>query len=152
MFRGMYRDRSVHDDDFLAMMERSRAVGMRAILVTAGSLEEVETALALCAEDRMISRPTHEATPIDARLHESMLKARGPMLVQDRCTRRLECIRHDATSSIEVAIQMRIWPSCWPSRELIVGQTPINESWRLESLVSVRSGPRMQWPLSSSMD
>ncbi|OCH94701.1 Mg-dependent DNase [Obba rivulosa] len=47
MFRGSYHGRKKHEDDFEAMLERSRAAGVKSMMITGGSLEESREALEL---------------------------------------------------------------------------------------------------------
>eukprot|EP00767_Chilomastix_cuspidata_P002692 gnl/Chilomastix_cuspidata/2810.p2 GENE.gnl/Chilomastix_cuspidata/2810~~gnl/Chilomastix_cuspidata/2810.p2 ORF type:complete len:304 (-),score=134.57 gnl/Chilomastix_cuspidata/2810:291-1202(-) len=47
VFRGVYRGRRVHANDFDAMLERARSSGMKKIIVTVGSLKEQNAALDL---------------------------------------------------------------------------------------------------------
>ena len=51
MFRGTYRGKQQHPDDFDAVLERGWAAGVRQIVITAGSLREAERALALARTD-----------------------------------------------------------------------------------------------------
>lgn len=48
VFRGIYRSKQRHADDFEQVLQRAREVGCRWMLITAGSLEEAEEAMALC--------------------------------------------------------------------------------------------------------
>ena len=50
MYRGEYHGKSYHPDDLAQVLERSWDVGMDKILVTAGTLQEAQRALALCRE------------------------------------------------------------------------------------------------------
>ncbi|KAL0951430.1 hypothetical protein HGRIS_008122 [Hohenbuehelia grisea] len=45
IFRGEYRGKQKHEDDFDAMLDRSRAAGLKSMIVTGGSLEESKQAL-----------------------------------------------------------------------------------------------------------
>ncbi|EIW86875.1 Mg-dependent DNase [Coniophora puteana RWD-64-598 SS2] len=47
VFRGIYHGRKKHEDDFLAILERSRAAGVKSMIVTGGSLSESTEALKL---------------------------------------------------------------------------------------------------------
>ncbi|TFK36871.1 hypothetical protein BDQ12DRAFT_686011 [Crucibulum laeve] len=50
MFRGNYHGKQKHDDDFVAMLNRAKAAGVKSMIITGGSLEESRTALLLAAE------------------------------------------------------------------------------------------------------
>ena len=52
MFRGVYRGKRAHEDDLRAVLRRARDVGVRDIIVTAGTLEEAREAMALVRETR----------------------------------------------------------------------------------------------------
>eukprot|EP00116_Pleurobrachia_bachei_P000176 sb/3460438/ len=47
MFRGVYRGKTVHVDDYAAMMDRAWSVGVEKIIVTAGCKQDIEAALTL---------------------------------------------------------------------------------------------------------
>ncbi|KZT30716.1 Mg-dependent DNase [Neolentinus lepideus HHB14362 ss-1] len=50
VFRGMYRGKRKHDDDLQAVLERSRAAGVKSMIITGGSLDESEEALELAKQ------------------------------------------------------------------------------------------------------
>ncbi|KAI9032069.1 putative deoxyribonuclease TATDN1-like protein [Hyaloraphidium curvatum] len=50
VFRGIYRGKHVHPDDFGQVLERARAAGVERVIVTGGSLSESEEALALAEQ------------------------------------------------------------------------------------------------------
>lgn len=50
VFRGVYRGKSHHEDDFLDMLRRAKDVGMEKIMVTAGCLKDAEEACKLVQE------------------------------------------------------------------------------------------------------
>ncbi|THV06012.1 Mg-dependent DNase, partial [Dendrothele bispora CBS 962.96] len=65
VFRGIHHGRRKHDDDFEAMMERSRKAGVKNMIVTGGSLRESTAALKLARECGMYAtvgcHPTRSA-------------------------------------------------------------------------------------------
>ncbi|PAA65177.1 hypothetical protein BOX15_Mlig018203g1, partial [Macrostomum lignano] len=50
VFRGVYRGRQLHQDDFDAVLRRANEVGVERIIVTGGSLSESKAALHLCRD------------------------------------------------------------------------------------------------------
>ena len=50
MFRGVYRGKQKHRDDLLDILSRAKTAGVKGMLVTAGNLEEAETAVKFCKE------------------------------------------------------------------------------------------------------
>lgn len=48
VFRGSYRGKQKHEDDFDAMISRARDVGVQKIIVTSGCLSDVKESLELC--------------------------------------------------------------------------------------------------------
>ncbi|KAJ2629401.1 hypothetical protein GGF44_004281 [Coemansia sp. RSA 1694] len=50
VFRGTYRGTQAHPDDLALILERARAAGVAAMVVTGGSLEESRRAIALCRQ------------------------------------------------------------------------------------------------------
>ncbi|TCD65661.1 hypothetical protein EIP91_002334 [Steccherinum ochraceum] len=50
VFRGYHHGRKKHDDDFDAMLERSKAAGVKSMIITGGSLHESKEALELARE------------------------------------------------------------------------------------------------------
>ncbi|EPQ60510.1 Mg-dependent DNase, partial [Gloeophyllum trabeum ATCC 11539] len=50
VFRGMYRGKRKHDDDLYAVLERSRAAGVKSMIITGGSLHESREALELAKQ------------------------------------------------------------------------------------------------------
>jgi TatD DNase family protein len=50
VFRGVHHGRKKHDDDFDAMLQRSRAAGVKSMIITGGSLKESRQALKLAKE------------------------------------------------------------------------------------------------------
>lgn len=55
IFRGVYRGKKVHEDDFEKVLERAFAAGVERMLVTGGDLEESRRAMALAKLHRMLS-------------------------------------------------------------------------------------------------
>jgi TatD DNase family protein len=53
MFRGIYHGKQAHADDFAAIIQRSKDVGIKAIIITASYLDDVRQALEIAATDRM---------------------------------------------------------------------------------------------------
>ncbi|KDQ30965.1 hypothetical protein PLEOSDRAFT_24177, partial [Pleurotus ostreatus PC15] len=53
VFRGIHRGKRKHDDDFDAMMERSKAAGVKSMIITGGSLQESREALELAEASGM---------------------------------------------------------------------------------------------------
>lgn len=51
MFRGIYRDKRVHKDDFNDILERAYKIGMKKIIITASNLQESKEALELAKTD-----------------------------------------------------------------------------------------------------
>ncbi|RPD82351.1 Mg-dependent DNase [Lentinus tigrinus ALCF2SS1-7] len=50
VFRGLYHGKRKHDDDLEAMLERSRAAGVKSMIITGGSLHESKEALELAQQ------------------------------------------------------------------------------------------------------
>jgi len=50
VFRGIHHGKRKHDDDFDAMLERSRSAGVKSMIITGGSLRESQQALKLAQE------------------------------------------------------------------------------------------------------
>ncbi|KAI0715392.1 Mg-dependent DNase [Earliella scabrosa] len=50
VFRGLYHGKRKHDDDLEAMLERSRAAGVKSMIITGGSLHESKEALELAKQ------------------------------------------------------------------------------------------------------
>ncbi|KAI0094377.1 Mg-dependent DNase [Irpex rosettiformis] len=53
VFRGYHHGRKKHDDDFQAMLERSRAAGVKSMIITGGSLHESKEALELAKQHNL---------------------------------------------------------------------------------------------------
>ena len=53
MFRGIYREKKAHDDDFDDVIKRAADVGMKKIIITAGNLEESKAAMELADSNDM---------------------------------------------------------------------------------------------------
>jgi len=51
MFRGVYREKAKHEDDFDAVLQRGWDAGLDKVMVTAGCLKDIEEAKALCEQD-----------------------------------------------------------------------------------------------------
>lgn len=54
VFRGVYRGKRKHEDDFISMLQRGFDVGVDKIIVTAGCLKDCEEAEELCKEDERL--------------------------------------------------------------------------------------------------
>ncbi|KAH9982340.1 hypothetical protein BGW80DRAFT_18899 [Lactifluus volemus] len=50
VFRGQYRGRRKHDDDFVQMLGRAKRAGVMSMIITGGSLSESKVALDLAKE------------------------------------------------------------------------------------------------------
>ncbi|KII93770.1 hypothetical protein PLICRDRAFT_171480 [Plicaturopsis crispa FD-325 SS-3] len=65
VFRGIHRGKRKHDDDFEAMLERSRAAGLKSMIITGGSLHESKEALHLAKQHNLYAtigcHPTRSA-------------------------------------------------------------------------------------------
>ncbi|KAI0689875.1 Mg-dependent DNase [Cytidiella melzeri] len=65
VFRGFYHGRRKHDNDFEAMLERSRSAGVKSMIITGGSLHESKQALALASQHNLYAtvgcHPTRSA-------------------------------------------------------------------------------------------
>ncbi|KAF4605054.1 hypothetical protein EYR40_003837 [Pleurotus pulmonarius] len=53
VFRGVHRGKRKHDDDFEVMIERSKAAGVKSMIITGGSLQESREALQLAETSGM---------------------------------------------------------------------------------------------------
>ena len=54
MFRGIYRDKKKHEDDFDDILKRSMESGVEKMIVTGGSFEDSKKALALCGKEEYL--------------------------------------------------------------------------------------------------
>eukprot|EP00768_Dysnectes_brevis_P003453 gnl/Dysnectes_brevis/2464_a2942_1020.p1 GENE.gnl/Dysnectes_brevis/2464_a2942_1020~~gnl/Dysnectes_brevis/2464_a2942_1020.p1 ORF type:complete len:354 (+),score=61.04 gnl/Dysnectes_brevis/2464_a2942_1020:160-1221(+) len=48
VFKGIYRGRQIHDDDFSLILKRAKATGVKKCLITVGSFSDVDPAVLLC--------------------------------------------------------------------------------------------------------
>ncbi|KAG0073576.1 TatD DNase, partial [Podila epicladia] len=51
MFRGIYRGKRLHTDDFVQVMQRARRAGVNQMIITAGNLKDCRHALDLARND-----------------------------------------------------------------------------------------------------
>ncbi|KAF9331567.1 TatD DNase, partial [Podila minutissima] len=89
MFRGVYRGKRLHADDFVQVMQRARSAGVHQMIITAGNLKDCRRAFDLARKDdydRLFFCPKETQIKYFERQFELAEMTGLPMFLHDRNT------------------------------------------------------------------